>query len=251
MIVYFSGTGNSRYAAELFAARLGDALADAGALIRAGTPAALSSDRPWVFASPTYAWRLPRVFSELLLRSRFAGSKDAYFVMTCGSGIGNAGAELPGLCTRLGLTCRGVLEVVMPENYVAMFDVPEAAEAAKILAAARPVLEAGAETVRRGESFPAGRIRAADRIRTRLINPAFYRFAVRAKPFYATEACVSCGRCESLCPLGNIRLAEGRPRWGDRCTHCMACICGCPAQAIEYGRKSLGKPRYVCPPFEG
>ena len=28
------------------------------------------------------------------------------------------------------------------------------------------------------------------------------------------------------------------------CTHCMACICYCPTSAIEYGKKSLGKPRY-------
>ena len=30
----------------------------------------------------------------------------------------------------------------------------------------------------------------------------------------------------------------------ENCTHCMACICYCPAEAIEYGKKSLGKPRY-------
>ena len=31
---------------------------------------------------------------------------------------------------------------------------------------------------------------------------------------------------------------------------CMACICGCPAEAIEYGKKSRGKPRYQCPKDE-
>ena len=28
-------------------------------------------------------------------------------------------------------------------------------------------------------------------------------------------------------------------------------ICGCPKEAIEYGRKSKGKPRYQCPKYEG
>ena len=32
--------------------------------------------------------------------------------------------------------------------------------------------------------------------------------------------------------------------WGKNCTHCMACICYCPKEAIEYGKKSKGKPRY-------
>ena len=29
----------------------------------------------------------------------------------------------------------------------------------------------------------------------------------------------------------------------------MACICYCPKKAIEYGRASLGKPRYKCPEY--
>ncbi|WP_366008713.1 4Fe-4S binding protein [uncultured Eubacterium sp.] len=32
--------------------------------------------------------------------------------------------------------------------------------------------------------------------------------------------------------------------WGNQCTHCMACICYCPTEAIKYGKKSIGKPRY-------
>ena len=43
---------------------------------------------------------------------------------------------------------------------------------------------------------------------------------------------------------GIIRLIDKKPVWGEKCTHCMACICYCPAEAIEYGIKSLGKPRY-------
>ena len=39
-------------------------------------------------------------------------------------------------------------------------------------------------------------------------------------------------------------LQNGKPVWGQDCTHCMACICCCPAEAIEYGKMCLGKPRY-------
>ena len=56
--------------------------------------------------------------------------------------------------------------------------------------------------------------------------------------------CIGCGKCEKLCPMNNITLPNGRPVWGDNCTQCMACICYCPTEAIEYGKKSLGKPRY-------
>lgn len=49
-----------------------------------------------------------------------------------------------------------------------------------------------------------------------------------------------------LCPLNNITLEDGKPLWGGNCTHCMACISYCPTEAIEYGRRSVGKPRYRC-----
>ena len=67
-----------------------------------------------------------------------------------------------------------------------------------------------------------------------------------AKYWIDPEKCISCGKCDTVCPLANIRLQDGKPVWGDRCTHCMACICRCPKEAIEYGKHSEGLPRYVC-----
>ena len=60
------------------------------------------------------------------------------------------------------------------------------------------------------------------------------------------DTCIGCGKCEKACPLNNIKLVDHRPVWGKRCTHCMACICRCPKEAIEYGKHSEGLPRYVC-----
>ena len=61
MIIYFSGTGNSRFAAEFLAKQLGDELLNAGQRIKSGEQDELHSVRPWVIVAPTYAWRtLPR-----------------------------------------------------------------------------------------------------------------------------------------------------------------------------------------------
>lgn len=248
MIVYFTGTGNSRCCAEQLAEQLGEECRDVFSLLRHGIAGEFVSTRPWVFVAPTYSWRLPRVFSDLIRSSSFSGSKAAYFVMTCGSDIGNARRYNRALCREKGFHDKGTLPVVMPENYVAMFPVPEAEEARTILAAARPVLEKAAACIREERDFPPLRVGAADRLKSGIVNTLFYRFCVKATPFITTDRCVSCGKCEKVCPLGNIRMEEGRPRWGNRCTHCMACICLCPAQAIEYGRASRGKPRYHCPP---
>ena len=170
--------------------------------------------------------------------------------MTFGSEIGNAARYNQALCRKKGLRHRGTLPVVMPENYIALFDAPEEAEARKIIAAAQPALERGIGCIRSGRDFPAVKAGLTDKLKSGIVNAAFYRFIVRAKPFTVSDACIRCGKCENACPLGNLRLRDGTPVWGGRCTHCMACICGCPAGAIEYGTASRGKPRYQCPEYE-
>ena len=49
MVVYFSGTGNSRCAAKNHARQLGDKLVNAGAYFKEKRSVSLRSERPWVF----------------------------------------------------------------------------------------------------------------------------------------------------------------------------------------------------------
>ena len=74
MVLYFSGTGNSRYCAELTARLLGDEAVDLRPLLQK-PKSAWHSERPWVIVAPVYAWRLPRVVAALLRRSRWSGSR--------------------------------------------------------------------------------------------------------------------------------------------------------------------------------
>ena len=250
MVVYFTGTGNSRYCAQMLAQQLNDQLTDAFPFIRDGSTAQLQSEKPWVFVAPTYGWQLPRIFTEFIRRGNFSGSRDAWFVMTCGGDIGNAASKIRRLCQETGFRYQGTLPVVMPENYIALFNAPEQAEALHTIAAARPFLELGSTRIQAGQPFPTQRVGLLDRLKSGPVNAAFYRFFIRATPFTVSETCVSCGKCEKDCPLNNIRLQDGHPIWGNRCTHCMACICGCPKLAIEYGKSSQGKPRYQCPDYQ-
>ena len=136
----------------------------------------------------------------------------------------------------------------MPENYVAMFNVPKPATAQKIIEKAEKNLQKGIDRVRSNADFEPYKANFEQRVKTNIVNPVFYAFCVKAKPFFVTDACIGCGKCEQVCVTGNIRMQDGKPVWGKDCTHCMACICRCPKEAVEYGNKSQGKPRYVCPP---
>ena len=250
MVIYFSGTGNSRFAAEFLAKQLNDELLDAGRRMRSGERDSFRSERPWVFAAPIYAWRMANVMTEYIRRTEWSGSRDAYFVLTCGSEIGDAGKYAAQLCEEIGLNYKGVLQVVMPENYIAMFNAPGEAESRAIVAKAKPVLAQAGELIRQGKALPAPKVGLLDKLKSGPINEGFYKFYVKADAFFATEDCTGCGFCVKACPLQNIQLADGKPVWGKNCTHCMACICGCPTEAIEYGKRSRGKPRYQCPKDE-
>ncbi len=250
MIVYFSGTGNSRYAAQMLAAKLHDQWIDGTAMIKEGHAAQLSSNLPWVFVAPTYGWQIPHVFADYIREGEFSGSKKAYFVMTCGTDIGNAGMKLRKLCLAKGFEYQGVLQVVMPENYIALFPVTDERESARLIKEAEPVIQGAAEAIIKESPFEKRRIGLMDRGKTSITNPIFYGFFVKAKPFYAAGDCTGCGKCVKKCPLNNIRLVEGKPQWGTVCTHCMACISYCPTEAIEYGKASRGKRRYQCPALE-
>ncbi|MCI7741078.1 MAG: EFR1 family ferrodoxin, partial [Clostridiales bacterium] len=121
---------------------------------------------------------------------------------------------------------------------------PQAEEARQIVAKAEPDIGHVISAITANQEFTPPRNNLYDRFMSGPVNPIFYSFFVKANAFTAGDACTGCGQCASLCPTNNITLQNGKPVWGSDCTHCMACICRCPAKAIEYGKKSLGKPRY-------
>ena len=244
MIFCFSGTGNSRYLAGRAAEALEDTVVDLNAKIRAADHSPLETGRSVIVAVPTYAWRIPRIVSDWLLKTELRGAERIWFVMTCGSEIGNAAKYNRRLAAQKGLSYMGTTQIVMPENYIAMFHAPQAAEARAIVEKAEPEIAAVLARLRAGQAFDAPRSNLYDRFMSGPVNPVFYRFCVKADAFYAKDGCTGCGQCARRCPLNNIRLQNGRPVWGKACTHCMACICYCPAEAIEYGKKSVGQPRY-------
>lgn len=246
MIVFFSGTGNSRCCAEVLGKELDDKVVDSAQYIKNGIAAELISDKPWVFVAPVYAWRMPHVFEDFIRSGSFEGSREAYFLMTCGDSIGAAGQHAAKLCEEKGFNYRGTISMVMPENYLAMFSVPDAETSRRLVRIALNRTAKRAAYIARGEDFPEKKSGAMDRLLSGFMNWGFYGYAVGAKKFRTTDGCVLCGKCVEKCPLNNVKMSEGKVSWGDNCTHCMACISYCPREAIEYGSKSVGQRRHRC-----
>ena len=129
MIFYFSGTGNSNYVAKRIADALGDALVNLNGRIKSGDTSPVETGERVIIVTPTYAWRIPRVVRDWLRKTELRGAKRSWFVMTCGSEIGNADKYNRELCAEKAISCMGTAQIVMPENYIAMFSAPQADEA--------------------------------------------------------------------------------------------------------------------------
>ena len=246
MIFYFSGTGNSRYVAEQIAKITSDEIISINNKLKSNDTSDILVNDRLIFVVPTYAWRIPRIVKEWILKTNFKGSKNTWFVMTCGGEIGNAEKYNKQLCNKKGFIYMGSAGVVMPENYIAMFNSPNDKEIETIFFRADKKIKRLADILLNNKHFPTPRNNLQDKFMSGPVNMLFYPMFVKAKNFYADDKCINCGKCAKVCPLNNIELKNGKPVWNNNCTHCMACISYCPTNAIEYGKKTVGKKRYTC-----
>ena len=207
MIVYYTGTGNSRYVAQRFAAALGDDLITANEYIKNDTPPACIPTGRGYSSHRRTAGR-SRIFVDFLRRGRFTGSRKAYFVMTCGSGSATPAAASRRCARTSGLITRACCRSSCPENYVAMFYVPGAEESAQIITAAQPSIDRGIACVQRGAPFPAPKVGPIDRFKTGPVNTIFYKCFVKSGPFTVSDACIGCGKCALSCPVNGIDLVS-------------------------------------------
>ena len=69
-------------------------------------------------------------------------------------------------------------------------------------------------------------------------------FAMR---FSADESCTHCGLCAKRCPMKNIKMIQGHPAFQKHCLFCMRCINSCPVNAIRYDKRKC--QQYKCEPL--
>lgn len=236
MIFYYSGTGNSAWAARQLARLTGDQAWDMARLSQ--LPDVRGAGQIG-FVFPIYAWGAPEAVTAFGAR---LGSTDAFTfgVCTCGEDAGLA-------MKRFGKVCPldSSYSLIMPNNYVVGSDLEDEEVVGRKIAAAREELHRISREILARERVYRVHEGALAGVKSRLANFGFNRFARSAKPFAVTDQCNGCGLCASHCPAAAISLAGGRPVWRAQCYQCMGCINACPQQAIQYGKATLGRCRYT------
>ena len=251
MIFYFSATGNSAYVAKRIAKKLDDKVVDISCALRENKMMyPLESGETVGFVMPTYFFGIPVILHAFLYALQFVTREQhyTYLVLTCGGKTGAAGDMFAGIMRDNDYILSAYYSVVMPDNYLILYDPPKQEEVTALLRAADDEVDAICEDIRIRMSGNCDKHRGPMPGLMTKTAYSFYKRGRKTARFYATDACISCGLCEKICPCEAIQLENGRPRWvEDQCVFCLACINRCPCEAIQYGKATLHRRRYQNP----
>ncbi len=250
MIFYFSGTGNSLYAAKYLSANThDDELIDiAKAVQEKKYSYFLKPDEACGFVFPVYFGGMPSVVSQFIKKLLLSSDEVPYVYALVTYG-GRAGGSLQALQVALekryiGLTA--TFGVKMPDNYVIMYNPSDEKKAAEILELAEQDLQDAASNILARNNPGVGHL-PVDTYMTAGMQVA-YKMMRKTASFTVSNDCIGCGLCEAVCPVQAIELYDYKPVWKkSECVHCVACISRCPEQAIQYGSKTKKRRRYVHP----
>lgn len=254
MIYYFSGTGNSYAAAKFLAEGLGEDLMDIAVAVKEGNyEHKLEANEKLGFVFPVYAWAPPKAVTEFVknLELYYSGDPYIFAVCTCGASAGKTMDIFETALGENGLVLDSGFSVVMPDNCITLFEVDSEEEIAEKFEKADKTLDNILRAIRFGWSdFFRVKKGKFGSVLTTAVNPAFVK-GMKTKPFYVTDACIGCGMCEKNCTSGCIEMTAGRPVWTeDTCNMCLGCINRCPVTAIQYGKKTVKRGRYVHPIYQ-
>lgn len=236
MIYYFSGTGNSRWAARQIAARLHDTAQDISKLNQLPD---LTHESQIGLVFPIYAWGAPEPVPSFV--KKLPKTKAFTFaVCTCFEEAGYAMKKLSDL-----YPFRSSYSLVMPNNYIISADVDDAQTIRKKIQDARQAIQTLTDEVAQHQTVYRVQEGKHAGLKSGLVNFGFNRFARNTKAFYATDHCNSCGLRVQNCPASTITMTNGKPVWGKTCYQCLGCINACPQRAIEYGKSTQKHGRYT------
>lgn len=232
--LYFSGTGNSRYVARLFAQTMGCAChsiedpVDFSDLMQQSDTIA--------FVYPIYLSRVPRILSEFVMAHH----------------VDLRGKKLVILCTQLsfsgdGARCftdllpRGSYEVLYAEqinmpnnvNNIKAFPRTDGAAVHRLAEDARRQIMRICADIQAGVVFKrdfnlGARLLGLPQA---ILSPFFQ--ALMKTAIRVSADCTGCGLCVKRCPMKNLTLKNGKAIGGKNCTACYRCLNLCPERAIN------------------
>lgn len=254
MIFYFSGTGNTRYIASRLSQATGEHVVSiAQAMVNGHHEYTVMKEERIGICFPVHGWRPPFIVRDFIRQLRLEGytGQFCYAFATCGDDVGLTFDYLAEDLQAIGIRLDSCFSVIMPETYnfpvIDQIDTPDNARL-KVVAACNQLDQMLPDIVDRNSGQQRFNKSRWPRINSRLLGSYFLKHWVTDAKFTVdTSACIGCGRCAAVCPVGNITIGPDKsPQWlhNGLCTTCFACYHHCPAHAIDFDKRTRGKRQY-------
>ena len=241
LIFWFSGTGNSLYAAKRLSSELGGVPLAQIACDAAVAPVGGAGAKVG-FVFPSYYGNLPRMVRSFVEKLEILPETYIFAIVTMGAvGQGSVYQFEKALAAK-GLKLSYGRGVNMPGNYVVMYNPADPASFGKSMEKIRAKISECAADISAGKQN-VKKIAFST-------NKLYKNVNKLDSGYFAGAACKSCGLCVKICPAKNIILDGGRPKWQRRCEQCVACISWCPNKAVEYGVRTQKRRRYRNPEID-
>lgn len=244
-IYYFSATGNSLAVAKKLQQRL-----DQCELVPIASLTNIQSIKPHSemvgFVFPLYFLGIPLIVKNFLERIILDDVHYVFAVVTRGNPL--AGGALPQLAKILKdrkYRFDAGFYITLPDTYIPLLNLPSEAEQRKQFQACEAKIPQIVKSIKTQAHHREGAWLSL--FRPVLYNPWAAKVKMSDRRFWVEESCLSCGACEQVCPVNNIKMGPTKPEWLHHCEECLACLHHCPKQAIQCGKGTKGKPRYRHP----
>ena len=224
MLFYFTGTGNSLYAARGIER---DPVSIPQAIHQ--WPLDFTADAIGVVC-PIYGHEVPSMVREFLQEAKFH-TDYFYMVLTYGNRHGGAAGLAQKLCQDCGIQPSYINVLMMVDNWLPSFDMDEQKMLDKQVESQISVILADLKAKKQMISPVSETDRIAHRQfldRMNQLPGDAWQHLVRIG-----DGCTGCGICQRVCPSASIRLVEGRAvHLPGNCQTCLACVHACPQKAI-------------------
>ena len=245
MIFYFSGTGNSRYVAEKIANATQERLVNmTRSEMGKNAEYILQDGENLGFVFPIYWWGMPALVEDFIQEMRIRVNEGSYVygVSTYGLEPHNGLMDLEKQLFRKNIHMQAVYEVKMVDNYVVGYEIAGQEKQEKICKSAEIKIEQIVSDI-----LDQKHTKITDVLGT-IVKPivhSCYKMTDHRKKFYATEECTGCGLCAENCPCQAIVMENDRAVWKENCSFCLKCIHSCPARALQHGKGTAKRSRYL------
>lgn len=233
LMLYFSGTGNSKFIADSFSKKTGSKCFSIESNMDFRKE--ILSHDTISFCYPTYGGCVPRIMREFVAK-HIAELKDKKLIIFCTQLIFSG----DGARAFMDLLPPNYVRVIYAEHFnmpnnicnAPIFSIKNGTDIEKCLHTADVKLDKVCKNIKEGKIFKRGFNKVSHALG--LCQSAFWPVVEEKNKsnVRVDNSCIHCSLCVNICPMKNLILASKGIEHHNNCIVCYRCVNACPQQAI-------------------